>query len=157
MQLPHHFTLLEKIKHFFDKHIALSDNEGDIENKLRVASAALLMEMAHMETSCENKKLNLILALLEQSFGLTEQQAADLMEIAEHKREQATDYFEFTHYICTEYSREQKLQLIESLWKIAFIDNNLDVEEEYLVDKVARLLFIPHIDVLHVRNRVREL
>ena len=78
------------------------------------------------------------------------------MEIAEHKREQATDYFEFTHLICIAFSHEQKIQLIEALWKIAFVDNKFEVEEEYLVDKVARLLFIPHIEVLQARNRVRE-
>lgn len=44
-------------------------------------------------------------------------------------RKQATDYFEFTDNICNQYAREQKLQLIESLWKVALIDNNLDVEE----------------------------
>jgi uncharacterized tellurite resistance protein B-like protein len=147
--------MLEKIKHFFEKHIALSKPEGGIEDKLKVASAALLMEMMRMEETCERKKHDLILILLEKTFSLTEEQASALMDIAEHKREQAIDYFEFTHLICDAFTREQKIQLIESLWKIAFVDNNLDVDEEYLVDKVARLLFIPHAEVLDARNRMR--
>ncbi len=148
--------MLEKIKHFFETHIALTTPKGDIDGKLKVASAALFIEMMHMEESCEDKKQDLILNLLEKTFGLTKEQACALMEIAEHKREQATDYFDFTHLICTEFTSDQKIQLIESLWKIAFMDNNLDVDEEYLVDKVARLLFIPHAEVLQARNRVRE-
>ncbi len=153
-QLPS--TMLEKIKFFFEKHITLVNFEGDIEEKLKVASAALFMEMMHMEKTCENQKQHLILLLLEQRFGLTDEQAADLMEIAEHKREHATDYFEFTHLICSEFTKGQKIQLIESLWKIAFLDNRLDVEEEYLIDKVSRLLFIPHMEVLQARNRTKE-
>jgi uncharacterized tellurite resistance protein B-like protein len=148
--------MLEKIKYFFETHIALSHPKGNIEEKLKVASAALLMEMMRTEHACDNEKLDLILILLEQSFGLSKVQASDLMEIAEQKREQATDYFEFTHLIHTEFTSDQKIQLIESLWKIAFVDNNLDVDEEYLVDKVARLLFIPRAVVLQARNRVRE-
>jgi uncharacterized tellurite resistance protein B-like protein len=149
--------MLEKIKHFFETHISLSHPKGDIEEKLKVASAALLMEMMRTEHAYDNEKQDLILILLEQSFGLSKEQASDLMEIAEQKRGQATDYFEFTHLIHTEFTNDQKIQLIESLWKIAFVDNNLDVDEEYLVDKVARLLYIPRTDVLQARNRVREI
>lgn len=148
--------MFEKIKHFFDKHIALIDNKDDIDERLKVASAALFMEMMHMDSTCEGKKRLLILDMLETAFSLTEQQASTLIEIAEHQRKRATDYFEFTHLICDAYTHEQKIQLIESLWKIALLDDRLDVDEEYLVDKVARLLFIPHIEVLKARNRIRE-
>lgn len=148
--------MFETIKHFFEKHIAFTGQNETNEENIKVASAALFMEMMHMEQSFEYEKLNLILTLLETIFSLTEEQADTLIKIAEHKRKQATDYFEFTHLICEAYTREQKIQLIECLWKIAFIDNKLEVDEEYLVDKVARLLFIPHADVLETRNRVRE-
>lgn len=148
-------TMLEKIKHFFEKHIAPTESDRDIDEKLKVASAALFMDMMHTKETSANKKQHLILILLENTFCLTEEQASALIEIAEHKREQATDYFEFTHLICDAFTRDQKIQLIESLWKIAFVDTELDVDEEYLIDKVARLLFIPHIEVLQARNRVR--
>ncbi len=149
--------MLEKIKHFFEKHIAFTENENNHMEKIKVASAALFMEMMHIEKAGAEIKLHLVLELLETRFSLNEQQASALMEIAEYQREQATDYFEFTHLICTEFSHAQKIQLIESLWEIAFLDHHLDIEEEYLVDKVARLLFIPHADVLQARNRVMEL
>jgi uncharacterized tellurite resistance protein B-like protein len=147
--------MIEKMKRFFATHISLTQSEGDIEDKLKVASAALLMEMMHTEVAYEDKKQDLIMRLLEKNFSLTEVQATALMEIAEHKREQATDYFEFTHLICIEFTSDQKTQLIEYLWRIALVDNNLDVDEEYLIDKVARLLLIPRPEVLNARNRVR--
>ena len=147
--------MFEKIKHYFDKHISLAETNGAIEDKLEVASAALLMEVMHTERTFELEKQNLILVMLERTFSLSEEQAASLMEIAEHKRQQATDYYEFTHLICNEFTHGQKIQLIESLWKIAFVDDTLNVETEYLVDKVARLLFIPHAELLATRNRVK--
>jgi uncharacterized tellurite resistance protein B-like protein len=149
--------MLEKIKHFFDKHIALTESQDITEEKLKVASAALFMEMMHTENTCQDKKRHLILGLLETAFSLSENQASMLIEIAEYQREQATDYFEFTHLICDTFSHTQKIQMIESLWKIALLDDRLVVEEEYLVDKIARLLFIPHAEVLDARNRVREM
>jgi uncharacterized tellurite resistance protein B-like protein len=66
------------------------------------------MEMMHTEEAREGKKQDVILVLLKQTFGLTKEQASALMEIAEHKRGQATDYFEFTHLICTEFTSDKK-------------------------------------------------
>jgi len=147
--------MFEKIKHFFDRYIDLTTTDGDSEEQLKIASAALLMEMMHTEEVDADKKQHLILTLLENSFALTKEQATDLMACAERQRQQATDYFEFTHLIYNAYSHDQKIQLIESMWKIALVDNNLDIDEEYLVDKIARLLYIPHAEVLQVRNRTR--
>lgn len=148
--------MLEKLKHFFDKHIAHAENAENSAEKLQVASAALFLEMMHVENQAEPEKLNLIHGLLMTAFNLTDAQVNALIELAEQRRAQATDYFEFTHFICIEFTRAQKIQLIESLWQIALMDNRLDVEEEYLADKVARLLFVPHDEVLQARNRVRK-
>ncbi len=146
--------MLEIITHFFERHIAFTIHEDNVEEKLRVASAALLMEMLHTEETCTDTKQQLVRALLENTFDLSDEQALALMTIAEHKRAQATDYFEFTHLINDVFSREQKLQLIESLWQIALADNHLDVDEDYLIDKIAHLLFIPHMEVVHAKIRV---
>lgn len=147
--------MFDRIKHFFDRHLSASKPEAFGEEQLRVAGAALLMEMLHAEEVCCDNKAELIKSLLADAFRLTEEQAAFLMEVADRKRKQATDYYEFTHLINDCYTREQKIQLLECLWQIAFLDGHLDIEEDYLVDKVARLIMIPHIDVLRAKNRVR--
>jgi uncharacterized tellurite resistance protein B-like protein len=74
--------------------------------------------------------------------------------LAEQQRKQATDYFQFTSLINKEYSLEQKVRLIESLWKIAFIDGVLDMNEEYLVRKIADLLHVPHTAFIMAKNRL---
>ena len=149
--------MLEIISHFFRKHIEITLDQDDITEQLHIASAALLMEMLHAEEVCTTEKQHLIIVWLERIFALSEEQALALLIIAEHKRREATDYFEFTHLICDAFSHQQKIQLLETLWQIALLDNKLDIDEEYLIDKIARLLFIPHIEVLQVRNRLREL
>ncbi len=146
--------MLEIITHFFERHIALTVQDDESDEKIRVASAALLMEMLHAEDACPDKKQQLVMALLENTFGLSGEQALTLMAIAEHKRTQATDYFEFTHLINDAFSHEQKIQLIQSLWEIALSDNHLDLDEDYLIDKIAHLLFIPRTDVVQAKIRV---
>jgi uncharacterized tellurite resistance protein B-like protein len=75
--------------------------------------------------------------------------------LAKRKEDKQPTFFEFTHLINDGYTREQKIQLLENLWKIAYLDGHLDMEEDYLVDKIARLITIPRTDVLMAKNRAQ--
>jgi uncharacterized tellurite resistance protein B-like protein len=110
-----------------------------------------------MDDKVEPREQEIILSLIHQNFSLTPEQTDSLIELAEQQRKAATDYFQFTSLINKEYSLEQKVRLIESLWKIAFIDGALDMNEEYLVRKIADLLHVPHIDFIMAKNRVMSL
>ena len=146
--------MLNQIKLFFEQHLALSGPEDFLEEKLQIATVALFLEMMYMDDKVEPEEQEIILSLIHQNFSLSDEQTTSLVEIAEQKRKQATDYFEFTYLINKEYSLEQKVRLIESLWKIAFIDGVLDMNEEYLVRKIADLLHVPHTAFILAKIRV---
>ena len=42
------------------------------------------------------------------------------------------------------------------LWRVALADSELDKHEDYLVRKVADLLYVPHQDLIRIRNRVSD-
>ena len=146
--------MLNQIKLFFEAHLALSGPEDSLEEKLQIATVALFLEMMTMDDKVEPEEQEIILSLIHQNFSLTAEQSTSLLELAEQQRKQATDYFQFTSLINKEYSLEQKVRLIESLWKIAFIDGVLDINEEYLVRKIADLLHVPHTDFIKAKIRV---
>lgn len=146
--------MLNQIKLFFEQHLALSAPEDKSEGKLQLAAIALFLEMMAMDDKVTPKEQEAILALIQQNFSLTDGQATALITLAEQQRQQATDYFQFTSLINKTYSLEQKIQLIESLWKIAFIDGVLDIQEEYLVRKIADLLHVPHAAFIMAKNKV---
>jgi uncharacterized tellurite resistance protein B-like protein len=146
--------MLNQIKLFFEQHLALSAPEETTEEKLQLATIVLFLEMMYMDDKVEPREQEIILSLIHQNFSLTSEQTNSLLELAEQQRKAATDYFQFTSLINKEYSLEQKVRLIESLWKIAFIDGVLDMNEEYLVRKIADLLHVPHTDFIMAKNRV---
>ena len=146
--------MLNQIKLFFEAHLALSGPEDSLEEKLQIATVALFLEMMTMDDKVEPEEQEIILSLIHQNFSLTAEQSTSLLELAEQQRKQATDYFQFTSLIKKEYSLEQKVRLIESLWKIAFIDGVLDINEEYLVRKIADLLHVPHTVFIMAKIRV---
>ena len=61
----------------------------------------------------------------------------------------------FYSLINKSYSLEQKVELIESLWKVAFVDGDLDMHEEYLVRKIADLLYVPHASLMKTKHRAK--
>lgn len=148
--------MLNQIKLFFEQHLALSAPEDTTEEKLQLATVVLFLEMMYMDDKVEMKEQEVILSLIQQTFSVTADQATTLVELAEQQKKQATDYYQFTSLINKEYSQKEKVRLIESLWKIAFIDGVLDVHEEYLVRKIADLLHVPHTAFIMAKNRVNE-
>ena len=146
--------MLDQIKFFYQQYLALSAPEDSSEVKLQLATAALYLEMMHIGDALDSKEHEIILALIQQNYSLTDEQTTALMALAEQQRTQAVDYFQFTSLINKEYSLEQKVHLIESLWKIAFVDGVLDMNEEYLVRKIADLLHVPHTAFIMTKNRI---
>jgi len=147
---------INQIKLFFEQHLALLSPEDTSEEKLQLATAALFLEMMTIDDKIDPKEQVLVFSLIQQHFSLTAEQANALIELAEQQRKQAVDYFQFTSLINKEYSLEQKVRLIESLWKIAFVDGVLDVNEEYLVRKIADLLYVPHTAFIKAKNQVAD-
>lgn len=146
--------MLNQIKLFFEQHLALSAPENASEEKLQLATVVLFLEMMNMDDKVEAVEQDIIFALIHQNFSLSAEQTTSLLALAEQQRKQATDYFQFTSLINKGYSLDQKVGLIESLWKIAFIDGVLDMNEEYLVRKIADLLYVPHTAFIMAKNRI---
>lgn len=148
--------MLDRIKFFFEHQIALSDTQKKSETNLQIACAALLIEMMHIDDRIDEAEKASIVDRLEALFSLEPEQTEQLLALAAEQREQSTDYFQFTHLINQTFTVEQKVQLIESLWRVAYADAKLDAYEEYLVRKIADLLFVSHRDFIMAKNRVKS-
>ena len=93
---------------------------------------------------------------LQARFGLAAQEVDTLMGLAAEEAKQATDYFQFTSLINKHFSREQKIEVVENLWQVAFADGHLDAHEQHFMRKIADLLYISHADYVAAKQRARE-
>ncbi|TPQ25134.1 TerB family tellurite resistance protein [Methylomonas koyamae] len=146
--------MLDQIKLFFEKHLALPLPAAAAEAQLQQALVALFMEMMTMDDVCQETERTAILSLTKKCFSLSTEQAEHLMANAEQKRQHAVDYYEFTSLINKRFSPGEKVGLIQSLWQIAYADGQLDPQEEYLVRKIADLLGVSHTDFIMTKLRV---
>ena len=138
--------MLQRIKNFFDEHLVPGPvaRDDDPEHVLRLAVSALLLEMTHMDGEVWPEQREAVEEAVLKCFGLTESEAEELLEMAEAERSESTDYFQFTSLINRTYTAEQKVRLVEVLWRVAYANETLHKYEEHLVRKVADLMYVPH-------------
>jgi uncharacterized tellurite resistance protein B-like protein len=148
--------MLRSIKRFFDDHLAVEsrDSTADSEHVLRLAVAALLLEVGESDYQDHPAEREAVIDAVKNHFGLEHAEADGLIELAETERAEATDYFQFTSLINRTYDLEQKRRVLEILWRVAFADNELHKYEEHLIRRLAELLHLPHRDFIAAKHRV---
>ena len=128
----------------------------DPEGEMRIAVAALLCEAARMDDHFDESERATIESLLIDHFHLSREEAQRLEEAGEEAERQSTHIYRFTHLLVQKLSPEQRVEIIEMLWEVAYADGTLDPEEDALIRKIAGLLYVPDRDRGSARKRAME-
>ena len=52
------------------------------------------------------------------------------------------------------YSNEEKIEIVEMLWQIVYVDGTMDAHEHYLMAKVKNLLRLDHHRIIEAKRKV---
>lgn len=146
--------MLDVIKNFFAKNMIAETVLSVPEHQLKLATAALMIEMMNQDEVVLETEKQAVRKALQENFSLTDHETEELCQLAEQEIHNATDYYQFTRLIAEHYSRQQKIQVIELLWRVAYADNHLDAYEENMVRRIADLIYVPHHDFIQAKHRV---
>lgn len=148
--------MIKQISDFFSKHLLLPSDEScaDTDHCLRLATAALMIEMMRADYDIKSIEMEAIIGILQKHFTITQKETDELVELAELEADKATTYHEFTSLMNQHYEQEQKIKVIELLWEVAFADGEIEKYEDYLVRKIADLLYVPHKEFIAAKHRV---
>ena len=78
--------------------------------------------------------------LLSRRFALSPDEAAELITRAEVRARSTAQYFPFTNSLNNSMSIDDKIEVVEMLWRIAYVDGVLDPFEDQLIRQVGGLL-----------------
>ncbi len=146
--------MLTKLQKFFDRYLGEgTETKIPLEHRLQLSSAALMVEVIHVDDEVSEQEENKIRQLIQQRFQLNETEIEDLIELAHNEKHEATDYFSFTSLLNEHYSQQQKINLVEDLWQLAYADGNLDKYEEHLIRRLSELLHVPHQDFIRTKHK----
>lgn len=148
--------MLNKLSRFIERHLQLGgDSLALTDHQKQLAVAALLVEVAmadHQLSDIEASKLNQLLA---QKFSLTANEIVDLIDLAKNESNHATSLHQFTQIVNTQCSSSDKFRLIKAMWEMAYADGDLDKYEDYMIRKVADLIYVPHSEFIRAKSLVK--
>jgi uncharacterized tellurite resistance protein B-like protein len=148
--------MLDAIRSFFQSRLAPEAAEPQtVEQRLAVATCALLLEVAHADAEFSPAEQDVLEAIARERFALGADEIATLLALAEQERRDSTDLYQFTRAIAEHYDRSQKLAVLELLWRVVYSDGRLEAHEDALLHKVARLLDLRHSELIALKLRVK--
>lgn len=125
------------------------------ESDVRLACAALLIEVAVIDNEFDSDEMISLRQILEQQFSIDKSDLNDLITLAHNECSEATSMYQFTQLINQHCSPEQKFDLVMNMWVIAYADGDLDKYEEYIIRKVSELIHLPHGEFIRAKHRAR--
>lgn len=123
---------------------------------LKLACAVLLIEVTRADASMDATERQAVLTALKRHLALDVDEAGHLLTLAAPEAKNAYDYHRFTSVINDHFSQEQKIQVVESMWKVAFADGHVDENENHIISKVAGLLYVTHGEYIAAKLYAKE-
>ena len=126
-------------------------SEPDRED-LGLTLAVLMLEVAKSdfsESDSETQKMEMWLD--DQELGPNRRSGEELLVAARNEQARSAGLFDFTRRACEQLSMEERVELVEQFWRIAYADGVIDKYEEAAIRKASELLYVSHSDFIRAK------
>lgn len=150
--------MLKALQNFFQNNAAaeqasLAKADGMTDNAF--LSLVLMTEISLADGKLSNEEREHLLHELEHEYDIKGEQAENAIKKAVKTVKEAASLYEFTAQLkALDY--EKRVELLASLWTVAYVDGKLDPYEESMLRKLADLLYIRHADYIRTKLNVME-
>ena len=137
---------------FFKKNNHQINKAEEVSFEIELTAAVLAYEIARIDGDISIDELNVIMEeikIISKKVGKNEE---EILKIIETYSNDSVSFYDFVEDINKSYTKDEKLSLIRFMWKIAYADGELDVDEERLIRRLADLVKIKDIEVLKLKN-----
>ncbi|MDC3018279.1 TerB family tellurite resistance protein [Gammaproteobacteria bacterium] len=143
---------------FFKKIFQNEESEDPIidDKTSTKACVALLLETSMADEILDESELMALKNTLQKDFQINEDEIDELIDLAKENVEDSTSLYEFTRDINDNFDAAERVKLIESMWKIAYADGNIDKYEEHIIRKVSNLIYVAHSDFIKAKLSAKE-
>ena len=149
--------IFKRVSAFFESTMTLTATDGPDTSchKKQMAAAALFVEVLKSDYEHREEEWVAIESALSELFNLSSDDIAQITALAEEEVHNATSLNGFTRCVNDHYSNEEKIKLVEMLWRIALADGVIDKHENHIMRKIGALLYIPHKDYVRAKHQAR--
>ena len=127
---------------FFKKNKSTIQEGAQASFEIELTAAVLAYEIARIDGIVSNEELDVLMEEIKQISKKVDKEEYEIIKIIEIYSNDSVSFFEFVEDINKNYSKEEKLSLLAFMWKIAYADGKLEVDEEKLIRRLADLINI---------------
>ena len=120
--------------------------------EIELTASVLAYEIARSDGEIDDSELEVLMEEIKVISKKVNKDEAEILEIIEKYSKDSVSFYEFVEDINNDYTKDEKLSLLKFMWKIAYADGKLDVDEERLIRRLADLIKIKDMDVLKLKH-----
>ena len=135
---------------FKKKKSETQEQSSDFE--IELTASVLAYEIARSDGEIDDSELEVLMEEIKVISKKVNKDEAEILEIIERYSKDSVSFYEFVEDINNDYTKDEKLSLLKFMWKIAYADGKLDVDEERLIRRLADLIKIKDMDVLKLKH-----
>ena len=135
---------------FKKKKVETQEKSSDFE--IELTASVLAYEIARSDGEIDDNELEVLMEEIKVISKKVNKDEAEILEIIEKYSKDSVSFYEFVEDINNDYTKDEKLSLLKFMWKIAYADGKLDVDEERLIRRLADLIKIKDMDVLKLKH-----
>ena len=120
--------------------------------EVELTASILAYEIARSDGDIAKSELALLHDEIKKISAKVGKKEERIMEIIEEYSKNSVSFNEFINDINKDYTKEDKLSLIQFLFDVAYADKILEVNEERLIRRIADLINIKDIEVLKIKD-----
>ena len=148
--------MLDRIKKILGTGSGQKKDEVDEVQDINTALCVLLLEAAHVDGECSDEELEHVILTLTTEYGVPREEIDEFLANGDQKRKDSVDLFHFTRYMNDNFIRQEKIEVMEAVWRIIHIDGRLEGHEDHFAHKLANLLRLTHKDLIDAKIKARQ-
>ena len=123
--------------------------------EMELTAAVLAYEIARSDGEISEDELSVLMQEIEKISQKVDRDKQEILKIVEIHSKDSVSFHEFVEDINKNYSKEEKISLLKFMWKTAYADGILEVDEERLIRRVADLINVKDVEVLKLKDSTK--
>ena len=113
-------------------------------------------EIARIDGEVSSEELDVLKEEIKKISKKVDKEEFEILKIIEIYSSDSVSFYEFVEDINKNYSKDEKLSLLSFMWRIAYADGVLEVDEERLIRRLADMIKIKDLDVLKLKDNAKS-
>jgi len=149
--------MLDRLEKLFKNRPQIDDLKStkNHEQKIKLATAAVFIDMAYADFKIDANEEQEITASLQSLFELDTNEITQLIREAKVERDSKLDIYNFTKLLNQHFERGDRVQILEKLWLLIYADGRVDKYEDALIRKMTTLLGLEHGDMIKAKLKMK--